>query len=147
MKRFSEEVLRFNKCYCSNCNHPMLSLITLLIFLTVAVTTATFQTVLPLTQANFDTTLQQTELEHPNSLFLLEFYAPWCGHCKKLQPVLDSIAANPEIAINIGKIDCTKESALKARFSVKGYPTVLWYRNGDHGEFEVSFVFRSCYKQ
>ncbi|XP_014672021.1 PREDICTED: thioredoxin domain-containing protein 5-like [Priapulus caudatus] len=60
------------------------------------------------------------------------FYAPWCGHCKKLAPTFDKLAEsylekdNPEVVI--AKVDCTVETALCSEHDVSGYPTVKLFR-------------------
>merc|ERR1719491_2403242 len=46
-----------------------------------------------------------------NGLWMLKFYAPWCGHCKKLAPTLNSMAPYLSGKLAIGKIDCTDTSA------------------------------------
>ena len=52
---------------------------------------------------------------------LLDFYAPWCGHCKKLNPVLDEFARS---SVSIGKIDATKQKKLADEHGVDGFPTL-----------------------
>jgi len=80
-----------------------------------------------LTDANFD------EYTRHGS-WILDFYAPWCGHCKKLHPVIESVAQlyanNPSKEVYFGLVDCTEQTQLKSRFNVRGYPTVMYYRNG-----------------
>lgn len=61
----------------------------------------------------------------------VKFFAPWCGHCKKLKPAWDQLAeefkANPNVAII--DVDCTKDESksLCSKFGVKGYPTVKYF--------------------
>jgi len=75
-----------------------------------------------LTTSTFDDALQQGD-------WLLEFYAPWCGHCKKLAPVWEELAQKAG-NIKVGKIDCTIEKDLASRFEIRGYPTIKYVKDG-----------------
>ena len=61
--------------------------------------------------------------------YMVKFYAPWCGHCKKLAPTWNQFADEQAGVINVGKVDCTEETnkALCSQFNVKGYPTLLYF--------------------
>jgi len=60
---------------------------------------------------------------------LVEFYAPWCGHCKSLAPKYDELSAvyAGEENIVIAKIDCDAEASACQKYSVSGYPTLKWF--------------------
>ena len=71
-------------------------------------------------------------------LALVEFYAPWCGHCKTLEPKW-SIAAHraKQLAspVPLAKVDATMNSDLSDRYDVNGYPTIKLFRNGIAEEY------------
>ncbi|KAI9560271.1 hypothetical protein GHT06_014286 [Daphnia sinensis] len=62
----------------------------------------------------------------------VKFFAPWCGHCQKMAGTWDSLAQSvgQDNSITIGKVDCTQYRNLCNEFEVKGYPTLLWIKDG-----------------
>ncbi|KAI9188742.1 protein disulfide-isomerase precursor [Blastocladiella emersonii ATCC 22665] len=86
--------------------------------------------VLTLTTANFDTTVK------PEPLMLVEFYAPWCGHCKALAPEYEKAAtALKADDIKLAKVDCTAHADVCNKFDVQGYPTMKVFRNGEPANY------------
>ncbi|KAH9311853.1 hypothetical protein KI387_026888 [Taxus chinensis] len=73
-----------------------------------------------LTSSNFDDLVLKSK-----DLWLLEFYAPWCGHCKKLAPEWKKAANSLKGKVNFGHINCDSEKSLMSRFNVQGFPTIL----------------------
>ncbi|KAJ5607341.1 hypothetical protein N7537_003960 [Penicillium hordei] len=61
---------------------------------------------------------------------LVEFFAPWCGHCKTLAPVYEELAqafAFAEDKVTIAKVDADENRSLGKRFGIQGFPTVKWF--------------------
>lgn len=61
---------------------------------------------------------------------LVEFFAPWCGHCKNLAPVYEELASNFEFAkdkVLIAKVDADAHKSLGQQFGVQGFPTLKWF--------------------
>ncbi|KAL2511798.1 Protein disulfide-isomerase like 2-1 [Abeliophyllum distichum] len=63
---------------------------------------------------------------------LVEFYAPWCGHCKKLAPEYEKLGGSFKKAksVLIGKVDCDEHKSLCSKYGVSGYPTIQWFPKG-----------------
>ncbi|ETV94013.1 protein disulfide-isomerase domain, variant 1 [Aphanomyces invadans] len=56
--------------------------------------------------------------------WLVEFYAPWCGHCKKLEPEWKDAAKKLKAKAKLGAVDCTVHQDLGQKYGIQGYPTI-----------------------
>ena len=62
-------------------------------------------------------------------LALVDFYAPWCGHCKALAPHFEEIARDYSSTVRFGKVNIDELPEFAARHNVRGVPTLMLFRN------------------
>lgn len=76
---------------------------------------------------NFDDVVMNVDKDS-----LIEFYAPWCGHCKKLTPIYDEVGEKlrNEAGVQLVKMDATAND-VPPQFEVRGFPTLFWLPKGD----------------
>ncbi|MCM2370929.1 thioredoxin [Aporhodopirellula aestuarii] len=83
------------------------------------------------TDANFD-----SEVLKSDSAVLVDFWAPWCGPCRQIAPMIDELAEeNP--GVSIGKVNIDENPGVAQKFGINSIPTLLLFKNGEVSE---SFV-------
>ena len=88
--------------------------------------------VIVLTDDNFDDLIFNDE-----SMWLVAFYAPWCGHCQKLLPEWISAATQLRGTVKLAKIDATENQKMAQRYQIQGYPTIKIFAPGKGKEKTV----------
>lgn len=61
---------------------------------------------------------------------MVDFWAPWCGYCKRIAPAVDQLAGEHEGSVEIGKINIDEQPALAEQFQVETIPTLMLFQGG-----------------
>ena len=77
-----------------------------------------------LTNANFEETTKE-------GVSMVDFWAPWCGPCRMIAPVIEELAADFEGKAKICKVNTDEEQDLAVKFGVRSIPTILFMKNGE----------------
>jgi len=85
--------------------------------------------VVTLTDKTFD------EFVKVNDKVLVKFYAPWCGHCKKMAPEFELAATELKGKVPLADVDATVEKDVASKHGVSGYPTLKWFVDGEPTEY------------
>lgn len=87
--------------------------------------TGNAQDVIELTDSNFEELVLNSE-----DIWLVEFFAPWCGHCKNLAPHWQSAATELKNKVKLGALDATVHQVISNRYGIRGFPTIKYFPGG-----------------
>jgi len=91
--------------------------------------------VLEVSDATFDQEVLKSEQP-----VLVDFWAVWCGPCKAIAPIVDSIAATYAGKLKVAKVNVDENSATPGRFGIRGIPALLFFKGGKVADQVVGFV-------
>lgn len=86
-------------------------------------------TLLEATTSNFD-----TEVLGSKGKVLVDFWAPWCGPCRMQTPILEKLAASPDIQSKIFKLNTDESPAIAQKYGIVSIPTLILFENGEEKE-------------
>ena len=77
-----------------------------------------------LNDANFDTTIAE-------GVTLVDFWAPWCGPCKAIGPVIDELAEEFDGKVQVAKMNVDDNPATPSKFGIRAIPTLILFKDGE----------------
>ncbi|XP_047738861.1 protein disulfide-isomerase A6 homolog [Hyalella azteca] len=87
--------------------------------------------VIELTDSNFDKLVKKSD-----EMWLVEFFAPWCGHCKNLAPHWAEAAGKLKGVMKLGALDATVHTVKASEYGIQGFPTIKFFHNGEVTEYD-----------
>jgi thioredoxin 1 len=89
-----------------------------------------------------DSTFEQ-EVKNSSIPVLVDFWAPWCGPCRKISPIIDEIAGEFAEKVKVVKINTDENLRTAQEYSISGIPSILIFKNGEAVERLVGLMQKS----
>lgn len=93
-----------------------------------------------LTAATIDATINE-------GVSLVDFWAPWCGPCRMIAPVIEELAEAYEGKANICKVNTDEEQEIAGKYGIRSIPTILFFKNGEMVDQMVGAAAKQAFEE
>jgi thioredoxin 1 len=89
------------------------------------------------TDGNFE-----VEVLESDKLVVVDFWAPWCGPCRLVGPILEEIAVDNDSKLKVVKVNVDENPALAQRYGIRGIPTMMFFKGGEAVDMTVGAAMK-----
>jgi len=89
------------------------------------------------TEGNFE-----VEVLKSDKLVVVDFWAPWCGPCRLVGPILEEIAVDNDSKLKVVKVNVDENPALAQRYGIRGIPTMMFFKGGEAVDMTVGAAMK-----
>jgi len=94
-----------------------------------------------LNESNFDDTVAS------DTPTVVDFWAPWCGPCRTIAPILEELASEMGDSVQVTKVNVDENQTLAQKYNVRAIPTILFFKGGEMKDQSVGLVQKDALKE
>ena len=91
-----------------------------------------------LNSSNFDSTIA-------NGVTVVDFWAPWCGPCRMVAPIIEELSSEYSGRANVGKVNTDENQDIAIRFGIRSIPTIMFFKDGQQVDMVIGAVSKDVF--